>query len=80
MSDSNPQSKSNFVAWFAIGCGVVILLAVAFLLFGGMFLSVGTSSTGAPTTPVPTAPAPAPTAVPTPEPTPELAPAGGEQR
>ncbi len=77
MSDSNSQSKPNFVAWFAIGCGVVLLLAVAFLLFGGLFWSVSSTATPPPPSLAPSAPAPATTPAPTPAP---AAPAGGEQR
>jgi hypothetical protein len=82
MSDTSPQSKSNFVAWFAVGCGVLLVGAVVLLLFGGLFLGVGVSPPGATTTLVPAAPAPAPTAAQTPEPAPAPtpAPADGEQR
>jgi len=75
MSDSSSKSKSNFVAWFAIGCGVVFLLAVGFLLFGGLFWSVSSSAIPASSSPAHTAPTPTPAPAPAP-----TSPASGEQR
>lgn len=65
MSDSNPQSKSNLVAWLAIGCGVLCVGALGLVFFGSLFWGVRSP----PTSPAPSAPTPAP-----------AAPTGGEQR